>query len=406
MLLSMAKFRGKALLPHQFVTRYLIPGLIANPHYVHLLKHPLRRYFSKNNPEKDIPVSQISLRVNEVCNLRCASCGQWGENGHLRKKVSNNEKLTELDFDIVKRIVNETRHDHPMYYIWGGEPTLWKPLVPLFAEMGRHKLYGSVVTNAQALLPILDDLIDTGALNILFLSLDGWDSASQNIMRSPAGGQNSKNFEKTMEVIEQIRRIKERKKLRFPFVMPITVISNHNYPHLEKIHRLVQDTTQLHPYYFGWFIPEDRAILHEKVFTERFGTTPGNHRGYLKSCFNDVDPAIIAQQISNIRELSKTHASVAQFLPDIYTEQDIRRYYNDHSWDCGYPECESIYHVAEISPDGRITPCRDYQDYTAGNINTESFYDIWNGEAFKKFRREMKKGLMPVCTRCCGLQGF
>ena len=94
------------------------------------------------------------------------------------------------------------------------------------------------------------------------------------------------------------------------------------------------------------------------------------------------------------------------FCPISTTEAQIRRYYGDHSWHCGYPECESIYFIAEISPDGRVTPCRDYQDYSAGNINEQSFYDIWNGEKFKKFRKEMKKGLMPVCTRCCGLQGF
>jgi radical SAM protein with 4Fe4S-binding SPASM domain len=104
--------------------------------------------------------------------------------------------------------------------------------------------------------------------------------------------------------------------------------------------------------------------------------------------------------------MSKGRASVPQFLPDITTEKEIQRYYSDHSWHCGYPNCESIYFIAEISPDGRVTPCRDYQDYSCGNINEESFYSIWNGEKFKKFRREMKKGLMPVCTRCCGLQGF
>jgi radical SAM protein with 4Fe4S-binding SPASM domain len=97
---------------------------------------------------------------------------------------------------------------------------------------------------------------------------------------------------------------------------------------------------------------------------------------------------------------------VPHILPDITGEADIRRYYSDHTWHCGYPNCESIYHVAEISPDGRITPCRDYQDYTSGNINNESFYAIWNGEKSKEFRRQMKLGLMPVCTRCCGLQGF
>jgi radical SAM protein with 4Fe4S-binding SPASM domain len=402
----MAKFRGRALLPTKFVYSYLLPNLLTNLHYFRMLKHPIRRYFRFNDPGADIPVSQISLRVNEVCNLRCASCGQWGENGHLRKKLKEGQRLKELDFDVVKRVVFETRHDNPMYYIWGGEPSMWKPLLPLFKELAKYKLYGSIVTNSQSLEPIVEDLIDTGSLNILFLSLDGWDSDSQNIMRSPASGKNSQNFEKTMGIIEKADAYKKKKNLKMPFVIPITVVSNTNYMHLSEIHKLILDKAQLHPFYYGWFITEERAILHEKVFKQRFGYSPKNHRGYLKSCFNDVDPKVTAQQIKEIITISKGHACVPQFLPDITSESEIRRYYSDHTWHCGYPDCESIYHVAEISPDGRITPCRDYQDYTAGNINNQSFYKIWNGKAFKKFRWEMKKGLMPVCTRCCGLQGF
>ena len=401
----MAKFRGKALLPWKFTGRYILPNLMNDLDAWRMLPQQYRKYLGSHDPEKNIPVGQISLRVNEVCNLRCGSCGQWGENGHLRLKLERGERLDQLDFDVVKRVVFETRRDHPFYYIWGGEPTMWKPLLPLFEELAKYKLKGSIVTNAQDLDRIIDDLIDTGSLQVLFLSLDGWDAASQNIMRSPAGGK-SENFEKTMAVIDKIDEIKRRKNLKFPLVIPISVISNTNYMHLADIHRLVLDKTQLHPYYFGWFITEERSALHEKVFEERFGIVPDHHRGYLKSCFNDVDPAETARQLAEIRKIAADHPSVPQFLPDIEKEEDIRRYYSDHSWDCGYPDCESIYFIAEISPDGRVTPCRDYQDYSAGNVNTQSFYDVWNGEEFKKFRREMKKGLMPVCTRCCGLQGF
>jgi MoaA/NifB/PqqE/SkfB family radical SAM enzyme len=167
----------------------------------------------------------------------------------------------------------------------------------------------------------------------------------------------------------------------------------------------VLKTSQLHPYYYGWFITEERAALHEKVFAERFGFQPRNHRGYLKSCFDDVDPRVVAAQVAELRRLGGAGDSVPQLFPDLETEAQIARYYRDHAWDCGYPSCESIY-LAEINPDGRVTPCRDYQDFEAGNVNTTPFYEIWNGEAFKRFRREMKQGLMPVCTRCCGLQGF
>ncbi len=404
----MAKFRGKALLPAQFVLNSIVPPLFSfqDLNYWHMLPHQFRKYLKPHKWDTDIPVGQISLRVNEVCNLRCRSCGQWGENGHLTAKLARGERLQQLDFDVVKRVVFETRRDRPYYYIWGGEPTMWKPLLPLFEEMAKYKLLGSIVTNAQALDPIIEPLIGTGSLSVLFLSLDGWDAASQNVMRSPARGKLSENFEKTMAIIGKVDEIKKRKKLKFPLIIPISVISNHNHTHLADIHQLVIDTTQLHPYYFGWFITDERAALHEKVFEERFGSTPKNHRGYLKSCFNDVDPKVTARQIAEIRRISKGRSSVPQFLPDITSESDIRRYYADHTWHCGYPKCESIYFIAEISPDGRVTPCRDYQDYTAGNINDTAFYDIWHGEKFRKFRREMEKGLMPVCTRCCGLQGF
>jgi radical SAM protein with 4Fe4S-binding SPASM domain len=401
----MSKFNGKALLPANFVARWMLPAILSESQAPGMVLQQFRKYFLPRNPDRDVPVGQISLRVNEVCNLRCGSCGQWGENGHLRQKLERGEKLEQLDFDVVKRVVFETRRDKPFYYVWGGEPTMWKPLLPLFEELARHKLRGSIVTNAQDLDRILEDLIDTKALSILFLSLDGWDSASQNVMRASAGGV-SDNFEKTMAVMEKAKEIKAKKKLKFPMVIPITVISNSNYTHLTEIHKLVLDKAQLHPFYFGWFITEARAAMHEKVFELRFGKKPQNHRGYLKSCFDDVDPRVTAEQIKALKAMSKGKVCIPQILPDIESEAQIRRYYSDHSWHCGYPKCESIYYTAEISPDGRVTPCRDYQDFTAGNINEQAFYDIWNGAEFKRFRREMKKGLMPVCTRCCGLQGF
>ncbi|MDG5815931.1 SPASM domain-containing protein [Chitinispirillales bacterium ANBcel5] len=402
----MAKFQGKALLPSKFVLSHILPALFQDIRTWSMLPRQLRKYLPSRDPNFDLPIGQISLRVNEICNLRCSSCGQWGENGHLRLKLNRGEKLNQLDFDVVKRIVFETRRDNPFYYIWGGEPTMWKPLLPFFQELAKYNLKGSLVTNAQDLDRILEDLIDTGSLSVLFLSLDGWDSQSQNVMRSPANGKVSNNFEKTIAVMEKADEIKRKKNLVFPMIVPITVISNHNYSHLADIHRLVLDKAQLHPYYYGWFITEERAKLHEKVFEERFGYPPQNHRGYLKSCFNDVDPAQTAKQIEEIHKMSKGRVCYPQFFPDIESEAQIRRYYSDHSWHCGYPRCESIYYACEISPDGRMTPCRDYQDYTVGNINNQPFYDVWNSEAFKTFRIQMKKGLMPVCTRCCGLQGF
>jgi radical SAM protein with 4Fe4S-binding SPASM domain len=397
----------KSSFPSRFVLKYMLPALFKDRSSLHVVKQQFRRYFGKTDPEKNCPVDQISLRVNEACNLRCKSCGQWGENGHLLKKLQQGGKLDQLSFEVCKKIVHETKDDRPVYYIWGGEPSLWKPLVPLFEELAKFNLHAALVTNAHNIDHMIEPLIETGSLKVLFLSLDGWDAQSQNEARSPAGSKSSSNnFEKVIGIIDKVDEIKKRKKLSFPWIEPITVISDSNYKHLHEIRTLIQDKTQLHQIFYGWFITEQRAKLHETVFKNLFGFEPQYHRGYLKSCFNDVDPVVVAKTVNQIIENAKHKNCVPQFIPEIYSEEEIKRYYDDHTWDCGYHACESIYHVAEISPDGRVTPCRDYQDYICGNVNEQGFYDIWWGDKFKEFRGKLKKGLMPVCTRCCGLQGF
>lgn len=402
----MTKFRGRAALPLEFALRSLLPALLAQQKYWGMLPGQLRHYLGSNRPEKDLHVSQISIRCNEVCNLRCSSCGQWGENGWLLEKQRRGEKLASLGWETTRRLIHETKRDRPFFYIWGGEPTLWKPLLSFFEELGRNDLLGSIVTNCHKLEPLIEPLIDAGGVAVIYVSLDGWDAASQNQLRAPAGNGRSDNFERTMRCIDRIDAYKKKLGLRFPVIIPISVVSNLNHMHLAEIHQLVRAKTQLHAYYYGWFITEERAQQHEAVFERRFGYKPQNHRGYIKSVFNEVDPVITSQQVGEVHGVSRGYPSVPVFLPDIHTEADIRRYYDDHTWTAGYPRCHSIYCTAEVSPDGRVTPCRDYQDYECGNVNEQPFYEVWNGAAFKKFRREMAKGLMPVCTRCCGLQGF
>ncbi len=398
----------KSSYPSRFFLKYMLPAFFSDiSSSLPVLIQMVRRHFSNVDPQTNYPVDQISLRVNEVCNLRCKSCGQWGEHGHLLEKLEKGEKLSQLSFEVCKKIIHETKDDHPVYYIWGGEPSLWKPLLPFFEELAKFNLHAALVTNAHDIDSIIEPLIETGSLKVLFLSLDGWDAESQNEARSYTGAKvSSNNFEKVMHIIEKVDAIKKRKKLRFPWVEPISVITNTNYTHLHEIRELIQDKTQLHQIFYGWFITEERASLHEKVFKSLFGYKPQFHRGYIKSCFDDVDFKVVAKAVGEIIKRSKNKNCVPQFIPEIYIEEEIKKYYNDHSWDCGYHNCESIYHVAEVSPDGRVTPCRDYQDYVCGNVNDQDFYDIWHGDKYKEFRKKLKKGLMPVCTRCCGLQGF
>lgn len=66
--------------------------------------------------------------------------------------------------------------------------------------------------------------------------------------------------------------------------------------------------------------------------------------------------------------------------------------------------CPQPFFHLQINPDGKVVPCYSW-DYPAilGDCNLDSVYDIWNGEAFRAFRRAMLDGLdraSDVCTDC------
>jgi radical SAM protein with 4Fe4S-binding SPASM domain len=54
-----------------------------------------------------------------------------------------------------------------------------------------------------------------------------------------------------------------------------------------------------------------------------------------------------------------------------------------------------------------MSPCRDYHDYIVGNVKEHTVQELWNSERYRAFRASMARdGLLPACTRCCGLMGY
>jgi len=185
--------------------------------------------------------------------------------------------------------------------------------------------------------------------------------------------------------------IKLRRKSKFPLIIPISVISNDNYMHLADIHRLVLDTTQLHPYYFGWFITEERAALHEKVFKERFGFAPKNHRGYLNRASTTLTRMSPPAN-------SRNHPHVKG--PCIGAPIPARHYHRGagppllqrtHMGLRCIPNAKAFTSSRNL-PDGRVTPCRDYQDIPPAISTNSPFTTFGTRELRNVSGKEMQKG--------------
>jgi radical SAM protein with 4Fe4S-binding SPASM domain len=94
-------------------------------------------------------------------------------------------------------------------------------------------------------------------------------------------------------------------------------------------------------------------------------------------------------------------------IPSITGEDNLRAYYTDHGNYFGFNQCISIFQAVEVNSNGDLSPCRDYHDYVVGNIKEATITELWNSPAYRKFRQSLAtEGLMPVCSRCCGLMGY
>ncbi|MFN8179350.1 MAG: radical SAM protein [bacterium] len=338
---------------------------------------------------------QVSLKIVNSCNLRCKTCGQWGETGYNLHK-SEDEIREIVPYEVYHRMVDEIAHLKPFYYIWGGEPYLYPDLVPLMEHMKKRDGMVGIVTNGTLMAKTADRLVRAG-VDMLMLSVDGVGPVHNEIR------QEKRAWEMMMEGLDAVLEEKRKQRSVRPYVNVLATISRDNVGHLEAIADWGADRgIDLLTFYYSWFTNEENGREHERVMQERFGVTPESWKGYL--FFRGLDTARLQEEVQSIK--ARKWPFPVLFIPDLASE-DIPKYYADPSTLFGYGQCIQPWIVAEVMPNGDIATCRDYPDYVCGNLQRNSLLDIWNNDRYRAFRNSLRDdGLLPICARCCGLMGW
>ena len=364
-------------------------------------RHPLGAKHGRGDA-----VQLVSLRITDMCNLRCHSCGQWGDNGYLLGKSLKELKQREVPVESYKRLVDQIVDAgwSPLWYIWGGEPMLYPGLIELLYYIKERGMPISLVTNATNVARRADDILDT--CKILYLSVDGPNAEIHNTQR-PGVSENYDNFKDVKAALETISEEKKRRNQKFPYVVPLSCITQYNIDDVVDLYGFTSQYADTQIFYLTWWIDSQSAKEHSVDFERRFGFKPQTHFGWIGT-WKDFDHGVILDKFEEMENISRTQGRCPpMMMPKLKTRDDINRYYTDHSDAFGYNQCVSIFMTLEIDSNGDVSLCRDYHDYIIGNITTDAVTDIWNNEAAVKFRRSIStEGIMPVCRRCCGLMGY
>ena len=355
-------------------------------------------------------VEQVSLRITDMCNLRCHTCGQWGDNGYLLGKSIKEMRRNEVPIETYKRMVDQIVDAgwSPGWYIWGGEPTMYRNLIELLYYITERNMPIMLVTNGTHVVKHVKELVDT--CNILWISVDGPNAEIHNQQR-PGLSASVNNFRDIEASLEAVNNEKQRRGSVFPYLIPISVIAKYNINHLADIYRFTRQYADAHIFYLSWWIDQQSAENHTADFERRFGFAPYTHLGWVGD-WKDFDHHLILDQFDQMYSLLQNRTNgykptMPLMYPHLDTQEDIKRYYEDHRAVFGYNQCVSIYMTMEIDSNGDVSLCRDYHDYIIGNIKTDTVQDIWNSDTARRFRRSIStEGIMPVCRRCCGLMGY
>lgn len=351
-------------------------------------------------------IRQVSLRLTDLCNLRCRTCGQWGERGFLLGEDLKKRRKEEVSVSRhITLLLDLIRNGHrPLVYLWGGEPMLYPGVLDLIRSASSLRLPVSIATNGTLLTESADSLVKA-PLFLLQVSIDGHCAELHNRLRPSAGGGDS--FSRVVEGIERVRRVRSDRGKRLPIIAALTVISRENGPHLLDIYEAFRDKVDLFVFYLSWWIDEEHAVLHERDFERRFGTVPFRHRSWIGG-WRPEGYDLLARQINRLlARANGPSATPVTLVPQIQSGHGLERYYTEHGERFGFDQCVSIYQCVEITSNGDLSPCRDYPDYVVGNVKEKTISELWNSDRYRLFRKSLdREGLMPVCSRCCGLMGY
>jgi radical SAM protein with 4Fe4S-binding SPASM domain len=156
--------------------------------------------------------------------------------------------------------------------------------------------------------------------------------------------------------------------------------------------------------YLSWFTSEEIGKTQTAIFEENLGVTPFTWKSYAAE-FSEADARLFRDALVRIRKQKWPFEYLV--IPDL-GDDDIARYYTDPKKMFGFDRCVAPFIMIDVMPNGDVTTCRDFIDVKVGNITEKPLLEIWNDEPFVRFRKLLLDhgGLLPQCSRCCGLMGF
>jgi len=290
-----------------------------------------------------LPIS-ISFEPTTSCNLRCPECPS-GLRAFTRPTGM-------LHSDFFSKTIQEI-HKDLLYLIFyfQGEPYLNPEFLQMVRFAHEKGIYTATSTNAHYLTDEkARETVESG-LDRLIISIDG--TTQEVYEQYRVGGQ----LHKVLEGARKIVYWKKKLKSRTPFIFFQFLVVKPNEHQLEEVKKL------------GKEIGVDQV---------RFKT------------------AQVYDYTNDPHQLIPSIGKYSRYKKDANGNMQVKSGLHNRCW--------KLWHANVITWDGLVVPCCFDKDaiHRLGNLQTQSFREIWNSKSYFDFRNQLMNGRknIDICANC------
>jgi radical SAM protein with 4Fe4S-binding SPASM domain len=286
----------------------------------------------------------ISAELTNNCNLRCPHCSSGA--GLIGRKRGF------MDIGLFKKVMKEL---NPYLYnvnlYFQGEPMLH----PLFFSFVANcqKPHSVVSTNGHFLSEESSEQIAGSGLNKLIVSLDGMDQETYSAYRVDG------SVNRVIDGLKNVTRAKKRhnSSLKIEIQFLVNRFNEHQIPEVRQFARSVQASLGL----------KSMQIINKE----------------------DIKSWMPSDSRFRRYKIKEGDYVIKNSLPD---------------------RCARLWFNPVITWDGKVVPCcfDKNAEYIMGDLNQDSFREIWTGPRYRIFRKSILSGryMIEMCRNCTsGLRG-
>jgi radical SAM protein with 4Fe4S-binding SPASM domain len=336
------------------------------------------------------------LQLNEVCNLRCRMCYEWGDAGSYHEKPT----LASLEFEVIEQVLKDVLPGKPYFEFFGGEPLLYErfPDVIRLIKQGGSSL--EIPTNGTLIAKYAEELVETKPDRI-WVSCDGPEEINDK--------QRGKGvYKRIMAGIDRLYAVREAAGSELPKIGISYTVTPFNYAYIERFFLESLDLSKIDNIILTYqlYITEENYRKHAQILSAKFDVpaAPGA-KGMVADPeeFAEMDFEELRRQLVSVRDACEERGIYFILYPKTIDLDNMRNYFVgdreqmiDRRSRCAFP-----WTYAEINARGDVTVCHTFYDLTVGNVYKEPILDIWNGARLQQVRDHLRKELFPICDACC-----